>query len=94
MALFHECDEECHEYKDKDYPIPGRWTIGGNEYNRCPKTYVTDDIYLWIKAYKFYLNGILPNNYGWLNQTNKFNDMMIYIDNKVSEHKREINVRK
>ena len=45
-------------------------------------------------ANNFYKNGIMPNNNGWIEQTNKFNEVMLFIDNKINEHQKEQNGRK
>lgn len=89
MALFHACDEECHLYREKDYPVPGRWVIGEYSFDRCPKSQIPHETYWWIKAYEFYKNGILPSSGGWLDQSFKFNETMLFISGKIEEHRRE-----
>lgn len=76
-------------YQDKDYPIPNRWVIGEYSYSRCPKSQVEPDIYWWIKAYDCYKNGVLPNVGGWLDQSNKYLEIMVFINNQISQHERE-----
>ena len=40
-------------------------------------------------AYKMFKNGFLPNSGGWLQQANKFNEVMQFIDNELELHKKE-----
>ena len=94
IALFHECDEECEEYKDKDYPVPNRWVIDKYEFNRCPKSNIDQDAYTWIRAYNLYKSGVMPNAGGWLDQTDKFISIMLFIDSKIESYKRENNGKK
>jgi hypothetical protein len=92
-ALFHECDEECADYTDKDHPIKKRWQIGDDYYNRCPHSTVPRETWYWLKAYQFFKQGILPTSGGWLDQTNKFNEIMLFIDGQILKHKKEQNGR-
>lgn len=80
IALLHKCDAECEIYKDKDSPIPGHWQIREWKFQRCPLVYVDESIFWFIRAHGFLQHGILPNEGGWLNQTNKFIQAMSYID--------------
>ena len=94
VALFHQCDEECIEFSDKDHPIPGRWTIDGRKFSRCPKVGIDINVYAWTRAYSLYKNSVLPNSGGWLDQAEKFISIMLFIDAKVESHKREANGKK
>lgn len=94
MALFHECDDECQEYKDKDHPIKKRWQIGEYYFRRCPKSQINQEVYWWIKSYNLYKNGILPTNEGWLYQSSKFIDVMCFIESEITKHNKEQNGRK
>lgn len=85
------CDGECSEYKDKDHQIEGRWKLGDWEFNRCPKSYVTENMDFWIKAFSMYKNGFLPDSGGWLRQTNKFTEVMAFIDAEISKHNQAVN---
>jgi hypothetical protein len=81
-------------YQTQDHPIKDRWKIGEYAYQRCPKSTVDDDTWFWIMAYNFYKSGQLPNSSGWLDQANKYNEVMLYIYNKKAEHQRDKNGRK
>jgi hypothetical protein len=87
--LFHECDDECSEYRDKDYPIPDRWIIGEYNFNRCPIVYINESVIWWIQVYMRYKNGILPSDGGYYDQTMKFIIIVEMIDLIISQHKRE-----
>ena len=87
--LLHQCDHDCEEYKDKDHPIPGRWFINGEEYNRCPLVYVEDDYSFLAVAYKMFGNGFLPNNGGWTQQSNKFIQSIMFMDDLIMKYRCE-----
>ena len=80
-------------YQTQDHPIKDRWKIGEYVYQRCPKSTITTETWLWIRAYNFYKSGILPNAGGWLDQTDKFNEVMLFIDNEIRKHEKEQNGR-
>ena len=86
------CDHDCKEYRDKDHPIKGRWQINEWSFDRCPLVGIEQEYVDWIIAYKMFKSGFLPNNGGWLQQTNKFIQFMTYIDSEVS-NKGEANGR-
>lgn len=68
-----------------DSPIPDRWQIGDHKFQRCPKKEVSADIQVFIIAYNFFKQGILPNAGGWLNQSHKFLQAVQFIDAEVAE---------
>lgn len=88
--MFHDCDSDCKEYKDKDYFFD-KWEINGIKYKRCPLIYVTEDVSFWIKAYQMYKNGYLLNNGGWASHSNKYIEIMIFIDNQMNKYQNEVN---
>lgn len=61
------------EQKDKgcteDAPIPGRWKVGGDTYQRCPVNLVTEMTGLLIRLYRQYKLGFLPITGGILDQS-------------------------
>lgn len=87
--MFHTCDSECKDYRETDYPIPGRWQIGEWKFNRCPSTYLTEVVDGWLVTYRMFKNGFLPSNDGWLKQSNKFIQFMNFIDAEVTSHNKE-----
>jgi len=84
--LFHKCDLECKEYKFRDHPIPGRWGLGEMEFNRCPLTYVTENVTGWLIAHSMFQKGLLPNAGGWMQQSNKFIEVMFFLDAEIKRH--------
>lgn len=84
---------DCERYKDKDHPIKGRWEVEQWKFNRCPLTYVPNTVWVWVKAYNFYKSGILPNGNGWLKETNKFIEIILFIERKISEDLKEKNAK-
>ena len=43
----------------------------------------------WITAYEMFKMGFLPNQGGWLNQSNKFIEVMQFINIKINEITKE-----
>ena len=41
-------------------------------------------------AYKMYKSGFLVNGNGWINQSNKYIEIMLFIDNQLDRYKREL----
>lgn len=62
------------------------------KFRRCPRTYVTESVEHWLRAYQMFKNGILPNTGGWLNQTNKFIEIMTFIEGRVFIFNNEMRV--
>lgn len=77
--MHHECDLDCKAYKEKDSPIPGHWQIQELSFQRCPKTQMTENVDLWIKAYRLFEIGLLPCGGGWLDQSNKYIEIMDFL---------------
>lgn len=86
IILFHVCDEEC---KGDDKPLKRKWTIDKYEFERCPKRYCDKNVSLIWKIYQHYLRGFLPNSGGLLNQSNRYIELMSFIDNEIEKHKSE-----
>jgi len=45
--------------------------------------------YLWTRGYELYKQGVLPNSGGWLDQTDKFVSIMLFIDNKIESYRNQ-----
>lgn len=86
----HECTADCEAYKDQDHPIPGRWQIGKWKFQRCPSRLMDQGIVWFTRSYMFMQKGILPDTGGWMDQTNKFIEVMQFIQGELN--KREANV--
>lgn len=48
------------------------------------------DTWYWVKAYQFFKNGMLPSDGGWMQQSNKFIDVMSFLDGEIEKHKKEM----
>ena len=76
----------CTEEQKKDRgcesnsPIPDRWQIGNEKFQRCPIKFIDNNAFWCIKAYNFLEKGILPRQGGWLDQANKFIEIMDFIN--------------
>jgi len=64
-------------------------SIGEYEFKRCALSNIDRSIYDWIFAYNLYCKGVLPTNNGWLKQSNKYLDVMIFIENVLNKHQQE-----
>ena len=64
----------------QDSPVPGRWEVEGEKYQRCPIKIVTPGSWELIRAYASYKDGFLPNGKGWLDESRKFLDAMNIIE--------------
>lgn len=82
--MFHDCDSECEEYKEKDCFFD-KWEIAEWKFRRCPKTYLTENVDEWLHAYRLFKMGYLPNgnSKGWLHEANKFVRTMTFIESQV-----------
>lgn len=88
--MFHVCDLECKEFTNKDHPIPGRWVLGEEEFDRCPRTYLTEDVTEWILGYRMFKNGFPPNDGGWIRWPSKYLEVMYFIDSEMAKHERQV----
>lgn len=80
---------DCSEYKDKDYPLAGRWEIDGYKFNRCPLVCIPPETFFITRLYSTYEKGIPANAGGALDQTNKYIECMTFIQSKLNEYTRE-----
>jgi len=84
---------KCSEYAKKengcteDSPIPGKWKIAEQTFNRCPVKLSSDDSKMCLVAYRLWKENKLPNGNGWINETNKFIESMFVIDEQLTEMK-------
>ncbi len=61
---------------------------GGYEY-RKPSEIITPLSWEYIKAFSFFERSILPNGNGWINESNKYTEAMMVIDNEFGRIKNE-----
>lgn len=82
--MLHKCEHSCKEFKDKDAPYILE-TILGIEFRRCPLGEVDDKFCdFWIRAYQRDRRGQLVSCGTWPEQTNKYLEIMDYIQGLVS----------
>lgn len=66
-----------------DSPIPGKWQIDDWHFQRCPVRLITQQSLEYIKAYRMFDKGYLPNPGTWLNQSAKFIEAMEIIEREI-----------
>lgn len=49
---------------------------------------------MWIRAYNLFKQSILPNDGGWLSQTDKYIKLMLFMDSKVEGFKQNYGKKK
>lgn len=57
--------------------------IEDEKYFRCPLKLITPVSWEYMRAFSLYQKGILPNAQGWLNESQKFIDAMVIIENEI-----------
>ena len=83
--MHHECGYQCKEFIENDAPYPFE-TIEGIDFYRCPLREVDAEfLSFWFKAYRFYEKGLLPGSGGWKSETNKYIEVISFIENKIHE---------
>ena len=70
---------------EKDSFIPGVWKLNEWEFQRCPLRLITSQSIEYIRAYKFFSKGYLPNPGGWLEQPVKFITAMEIIERELDK---------
>ncbi len=68
-----------------EYEQPGQeeWELYGATYKGCPFKIITKQSGTYLKAYKYYREGYLPNEGGWLSQPAKFLDALEIIEREL-----------
>ncbi len=62
---------------------------------RCPLKLINGITWEYVKAYRFYKKGLLPNGKSWQDESQKFLDAMVVLENEVSRvEKEEMKARK
>ncbi len=70
---------------DAPYPI---YEINGEEFTRCPVQFVTGASLEALSAYRFYNNGYLPCQGGYLDQPNLIMGQMDIISDQIHEERK------
>ena len=65
---------------EKPSPVGKHWKVGSYEFDRCPVSIVDPVAYQYIRAYRRYEKGYLPDAGGWMDQGAKFNDIVDVIE--------------
>ena len=63
--------------------------LGNERHFRCPIKLVTDTTWNYIRAYRFYKMGLLPNGTSYLNESQKYIEAMGIIDNEFARIEEE-----
>ena len=74
---------------EEDSTMGERWIIGDYKLKRCPMKVLTEDGLSYLDAYKFYKQGILPCDGGWMNQPISFIEAMKEIDSIILDIEKE-----
>jgi hypothetical protein len=60
------------------------------KFRRCPRVYVTGGSDYWLRSYQMFKKGMLPNFGPWTYQTNKFIEIMTFIDGQILKFQKEM----
>ena len=63
--------------------------VGGKQIFRCPLTIITPLSWEYIKAFGFYEKGFLPNGRGWVEESNKFIQAMMVLENEFAKKEKQ-----
>ena len=80
----HECDETLQKERGCEAPGIVPFYIEDDKYFRCPLKLITPVSWEYIKGFSLYDKGILPNGFGWINESQKFLDAMVIIENEMA----------
>ena len=82
-----ECDEKLREERghDKEGSVP--FMVDGKRVFRCPLTFITNLTWEYIKAYGFYRKSLLPNGNLWTEESERYIEAMMILDNEFNDLK-------
>lgn len=85
----HTCDETLRKERghDTDGIIP--YNIDRKRSFRCPLTHITPLSYEYIKAFSFYEKSVLPNGVGYMNESYKYGQAMMVLQNEYNRKSQE-----
>ncbi len=78
-----KCNEERRQYCS--YEKEECWELKGTQYKGCPFKYIKKQSLNFMTAFKFYRQGYLPNEGGWLCQSAKLMDAFRVIEKELAE---------
>ena len=96
VEIISEGKLNCHDCDDtlkKERGCAGKgvvpFWIEDKPVFRCPLTLIAPLSWEYIKAFNFYEKALLPNGNAWQNESNKFIQAMMVLDNEFSKIKAE-----
>lgn len=81
----HRIDRGC----EFNSPIPNRWQIGDQIFQKCPVKEIMPESNDYLRAYGLFRNGFLPNGSGWINESPKYLQAMQTIENYLAKDSRD-----
>ena len=80
--------QKCNERLKQERGCNGKalvaWYINDVQYRQCPIKLITPLSWEYIRAYSLYKKDIMPNGSGWINESSKYLDAMVVIENELS----------
>lgn len=92
----HDCDTQLKKERGCNGKSSFPHHIGLDTYWKCPIRLVNSATWDFLKAYRLYKAGYLPSGAGWMNESQKYTDAMIVIENEIDRirNAEEANARK
>ena len=85
----HSCDDILKKERGCTEKGIVPFYIGEEKYFRCPLKLITSISWEYIVAFDLYQKGILPNGNAWLNESQKYLDTMVVLENEVKKRELE-----
>lgn len=88
------CDDtlKAERGHDKDGILP--FIVDGKRVLRCPLTFITPVSLEYLRAFSFFEKGFLPNGTAWMNESRKFIQAMMILENLFNKQRtKEPNAR-
>lgn len=83
------CDETLRKERGHDEKGVIGFHVGRERVFRCPLTLISHISYEYIKAYSLYEKGFLPNGRGWMEESHKYIQAMMVVDNEFLKIEKE-----
>lgn len=85
----HTCDETLRKERGHDTDGIMPFLIDRKRSFRCPLTHITPLSYEYIKAFTFYEKSILPNGIGFINESHRYTQAMMILQNEYNKLNRQ-----
>ena len=85
----HTCDDILKKERGHDEKGIVPFWVDGVQVFRCPLTFISRQTWDYIKAYGLYEKGNLPNGIAWNNESNKFIQAMMILENEFNRKNNE-----